>query len=192
MLQFRVESNESRDMAVLAREAMDGGCLWLQLHAPEKSDKELKSVAEELIPECRQRGVILTLENKPDLARELGVHGVCLLGRDFSAGAVREKLGAEAIIGVEVSTVAAASTMQSLDIDYVVLPADFTSSQRLAFTAEAAAAGLTIPIVASGDFTAADAGILKAERVSGVLTGHAIAGEEAPARAVAEMIEALK
>ena len=179
-------------MADLARAAMKGGCMWLQLNAPEMTDDELKAVAERLIPECREHGVILTIENRPELARELGVHGVCLLGRDFSAGAVREKLGAEAIIGVEVATVAAASTKQSLDIDYVVMPREFTAQQRTAFIKDASALGLTIPVVASGDFTASDAPALKAEGVSGVLTGHSMSTSENPEEAVERMIEALR
>lgn len=192
MLQFKIDMAQgTAEAAATARAAMEGGCMWLQLHAPAGNDSEIKELAETLIPECRERGVILTLENRPELARELGVHGVCLLGRELSAGAVRESLGAEAIIGVEVASVAAASTMQSLDIDYVLLPADFGADARADFMADAAAAGLTIPVVADGDFTAADAASLRAEGVSGVLTGSSLARSANVADAVAGMIEAL-
>ena len=82
--------------------------------------------------------------------------------------------------------------MQSLDIDYVVMPREFTAQQRTAFIKDASALGLTIPVVASGDFTASDAPALKAEGVSGVLTGHSMSTSENPEEAVERMIEALR
>lgn len=154
MIQIILDHSEAFSQAEMAQMAVEAGCGWLILaQAP---IEQLRQTAPDIVELCRESGVILTIENDIDAARELGLHGV-FLSQGGNPASVRQELGADAIIGAEISSVASATALATADIDYFALAA--TDG---AIAAEAKAAGVETHFVALcptlADYTTAKSG----------------------------------
>lgn len=191
MLQFILEPNDTYSMPELAQMAIEGGCAWVRLAPGEMDDAEIRDVAAELIPLCKENGTILTIDNHIELAKELGLHGVHLRMMGKSPMEVRELLGPEAIIGFEAPTAMAAINLKGLDIDYVSFPAGWSIEKLAEKISASRGAGLELPIVADGNFTPEDIPAVLAAKASGVGIGSAIADSADPVAATAATLAAL-
>lgn len=191
MLQFIAEYNERYSIAETVQMAIEGGCRWIELHMPQSDDSEIREVAAELIPLCRESGVFLTIEDRPELARELGLHGVVMTSLKTTAHKFREDLGPEAIIGLRVATTPAVVAIQNADIDYVTLPPDMPVSAIAQFMEELKPTDITTPVVATGDINLENAAAYMATGISGVATA-APAYAKDPAEYTTRLIEALE
>lgn len=118
MIQILLDKNEKYSMAEMAQIATEAGCGWLIL--PDIDITELRAEATDIVEMCREAGVILTVRNNLEAAREFGLHGIML---DLGANpiAARGDLGAEAIIGSVIADASAASALTMADIDYFIL-----------------------------------------------------------------------
>lgn len=191
MLQFIAEYNERYSIAETVQMAIEGGCRWIELHMPQSDDSEIREVAAELIPLCRESGVFLTIEDRPELARELGLHGVVMTSLKTTAHKFREDLGPEAIIGLRVATTPAVVAIQNADIDYVTLPPDMPVSAIAQFMEELKPTDITTPVVATGDINLENAAAYMATGISGVATA-APAYAKDPVEYTTRLIEALE
>ena len=191
MLQFIAEYNERYSIAETVQMAIEGGCRWIELHMPQSDDSEIREVAAELIPLCRESGVFLTIEDCPELARELGLHGVVMTSLKTTAHKFREDLGPEAIIGLRVATTPAVVAIQNADIDYVTLPPDMPVSAIAQFMEELKPTDITTPVVATGDINLENAVTYMATGISGVATA-APAYAKDPVEYTTRLIEALE
>ena len=191
MLQFIAEYNERYSIAETVQMAIEGGCRWIELHMPQSDDSEIREVAAELIPLCRESGVFLTIEVRPELARELGLHGVVMTSLKTTAHKFREDLGPEAIIGLRVATTPAVVAIQNADIDYVTLPPDMPVSAIAQFMEELKPTDITTPVVATGDINLENAVTYMATGISGVATA-APAYAKDPVEYTTRLIEALE
>lgn len=92
------------DLAAFSRtleEALDAGDVGaFQLRLKEADDKTLRKTVQALMPICRARGTAFILNDRVDLAAELGVDGVHLGQEDMGAEEARRILGPERVIGV--------------------------------------------------------------------------------------------
>lgn len=193
MLQFITDpANEHYSLAEQAQMAIEGGAAWVQLHLPDGADSAyLREVVTELKPLCQETSTILLLENEPEIAREQGLHGVHLTAADANAGAVREQLGPEAIIGMQVRTPEAARLMQNLDIDYVTLDPQLSPEQAAEVIAQIRAEGTEIPVVLTGDFDATDVDAVLATGASGIATGRKLMQADDPVTATEQLFAKL-
>lgn len=170
MLQVIICPNERFSMAETAQMAIEAGCQWIDIHAPELSDEELRPDAVEITELCRETGTILIFEDRPELARELGVHGIYLSHRDVSPQKVREEMGPEAIIGMEIVSSSTAAGLESLDIDYAVVAPSSSEEDKNMIPHELRAAGSKMPLVARGNFTPSMIPALLEKGYSGICT----------------------
>ena len=183
MLQFIAQTNDRYSVAETVQMAIEGGCRWIQLHLSEMSDDDIKALAPDIIAICRDASAFLMIEDRPELARELGLHGVHVVTvSDRSAAKIREELGPEAVIGVDVT---------SADIDYVTLPADMAVGEITELVSTVRDAGIETPIVATGDITPEDALVYMAAGVSGIATGRPIIDAKDPVAEVRLMLDCL-
>ncbi len=199
MLQYILTGSERYSVAELAQMAIEGGCQWIDLCLPAMTDEEIRAaVAPDVVEMCREGGVFLTVSDRPELARELGLHGVRLSARFFAEhpsdtpAKLREDLGPEAVIGVETADPTAVAALVAADIDFVTLPAAFTSARREAFVAELRDAGRHLPVVAQGDFSPADCAVALAEGCNGVAVGKTITDAPDPTEAVREILDVIQ
>lgn len=193
MLQFIATINDKYSVAELAQMAIEGGCHWVELYLPGASDDFVRATALELKSLCLETGTFLTIVDRPEVAREAGLHGVQLRGgMAAQAAALREELGAEAIIGIEAASAADILKVQNLDIDYATLPAGMSVAEVEKTVAAVRAAEAQLPIVARGEFTPDEAIEAIVAGASGVAVGEAISGADDPVEATRLLIEALE
>jgi thiamine-phosphate pyrophosphorylase len=191
MLQFIAEINDKFTLAAQAKAVIDGGCQWIIARVGDNITDNIKMQVTELTDLCRESSVILTFEDNAELARELAVHGVHLTHTEVSAASIRDSLGAEAIIGINVRTLAGLKTLKASDIDYAGLSTQLSDDERRQLIADAADACIEVPMVRVGDFTIDDVPAIMAEGVSGIATGRAITEAENPTEYFKQMLAAI-
>ncbi len=142
---------------------MRGGCGLLQYRNKSADYPRRRRESEMLRDLCNRYNAKLIINDDPDLAADIGAHGVHLGQGDAQAAAARAQLGASAIIGVTChADLALAVAAQNAGASYVAFGRFFPSSTK----PEASAAPLdilvrarqqlTLPIVAIGGITPAN------------------------------------
>lgn len=204
MLQFITHPSDRYSIAEEARMVIEGGCRWIQLRMKQASDEEVRQVATELIPLCRETDTFLVIDDRVELVNELKVSGVHLGKEDMPPREARELLGPHAIIGVTANTADDILALRGIDVDYVGLGPfrHTTTKERLApvlglegyrdIVAKVRQAGIELPIVAIGGITADDIEPLMATGVSGIAVSGTIITAEDPAKATSEFITRLQ
>ncbi|MGM9852946.1 MAG: thiamine phosphate synthase [Muribaculaceae bacterium] len=193
MLQFILDIKNPGPLTEQARIAIEGGCSWAVLadscHGDNRiSDSEAQAVADI----CREAGIILTVENDPELAQKLGAHGFVITDKNCgSAVGLRGKLGAEAIIGEVVSTAASAAMLERSDIDYGVIDPALSLEDAMKLVGDTRETGCRLPLVLTGDFDATDVPVIKAVGASGVATSRKLIEAADPVAAVRQLIDDL-
>lgn len=198
MLQYILSESDRWTVGELAQMAVEGGCMWISLHFPDKTDAEIRELAEpDIVELCREASVFLTVDDRPELARQMGLHGVRLSGRyflehpDSTPIGLREELGPEAVIGVELADASALRSMIPADLDFVTMPKGLPSSERCRYIEAVKATGIAMPVVAEGDLTLDDALEAVADGCAGVAVGKPITSAHDPVAAMQEYIDAL-
>lgn len=204
MLQFITHTSSRYSIAEEAQMVIEGGCRWIQLRMKDASDEEVREVAMELIPLCKETDTFLIIDDRVELVNELKVSGVHL-GKDaMPAREARELLGPHAVIGVTANTAEEIMALRGVDVDYVSLgPFRHTSAkERLApelglegyrrIIAEVRAQGIELPIVAVGGITPDDVEPLMAAGVSGIAVSGAIMSADNPVECTAGIIDRLQ
>lgn len=149
MIQIIISPSEGLLLGQQAAAAIDAGARWLELNLTDTADSEavVADIKENIIPLCRERGVIMTVRDNAGLAEATGVHGVHIADKSLNAILMRNNLGAEAIIGIDIADAQAALTMQNNDIDYVRISADIDDDCAARLIADIRSAGAVIPVV---------------------------------------------
>ncbi|MBL6945687.1 MAG: thiamine phosphate synthase [Rhodospirillales bacterium] len=81
--------------------ALDGGDVaCLQIRLKDADDDEVRRVAEAILPIAHQRDVAVLMNDRPDLAAEMGCDGVHVGQEDASYEQARTAVGPQAIVGV--------------------------------------------------------------------------------------------
>jgi thiamine-phosphate pyrophosphorylase len=107
-----------RDHGDVAIAGITGGASAIQLRAPGLPDDRLLPLAAQLARSCRRAGVLLIVNDRPEVALSAGADGVHLGQADDPAGA-RALLGRERILGVSVGTVQEAAEAARFGADYL-------------------------------------------------------------------------
>lgn len=167
MLLFIAKRYTGLALSEQAHLALQAGCGWIQVCTDGIPEHEMRAQLSVIVNECREQGVILTIEDNPELATEMGVHGVYISESSANARALREMLGAEAIIGFAAASALSVGTLAALDIDYVTLPVDTDIDAATTFVKTVRDIGVNTPIVAVGAFAAANIPAMVAAGVNG-------------------------
>lgn len=198
MLQYILKESNRFTVAELAQMAVEGGCGWISLHLPRLTEVEIReAVAGDVVELCREGGVFLTIDDRPEIARDLGLHGV-RLSRGFfvtnpgmSPMGVREDLGPEAVIGVETDDSTMLPALVAADIDFITLPPKTSPQKRQAMIDASKGLPAPIAVVAEGDFSPEEAKEIISAGCSGVAVGSAITDAPDPLAEMLRYIEAL-
>ena len=201
MLQFVIKSTRQASVPELAHMAMEGGCRWIQISDQAAGEREprTKALSEELIPDCEAHETFLIIENNVDLVEELKVHGVFL--RDCNRSTVlaaRERLGAEAVIGVQARDIDEIAALHGLDVDYVMVPVpeglDPEGIRGFYDTIirQAAERAVVFHIVAEGDFTPDNICIPLEAGCAGVAVSSTISDSANPTLTTTALLERLE
>ena len=94
----KIELGEFEEQLARALEAGDVACLQLRLK--DVSDDEVRRAAKALMPIAQARGVAFLINDRPDLAAELGADGVHIGQEDATYAQARAAMGRDKIVGV--------------------------------------------------------------------------------------------
>jgi len=106
---YLISPPEVPDIAAFAHaldQALDGGdvaCLQIRLKSREgisAPDSHILALGRHIIPRAQDRGVAVLINDRPDLAVELGADGVHVGQSDMSFDQARKLVGPDAIVGV--------------------------------------------------------------------------------------------
>ena len=132
-----------------------------------------------------------------EIAMDIDADGVHVGQSDMEAGAVREKLGPDKILGVSARTVEQALLAQERGADYLGVGAVFATGSKADAaelpheTLKAICEAVSIPVVAIGGITAENISQLKGTGICGVAVISAIYAQNNIKEAAEELKEAV-
>ena len=191
-IQFITHQNDCIGYAEGAKMALEGGCKWIQLRMKDATDDEVRLVAAEIQPLCKQNEAIFLLDDRVELVRELHADGVHLGKNDMPVDEARRVLGEEFIIGGTANTFEDIERLASQGADYIGCgPFRFTTTKKnLApvlglegyrdIIENMRRAGIDIPVVAIGGITASDIDDILATGVKGIAVSGSVLTAENP------------
>ena len=191
-IQFITHQNDCIGYAEGAKMALEGGCKWIQLRMKDATDDEVRSVAAEIQPLCKQNEAIFLLDDRVELVRELHADGVHLGKNDMPVDEARRVLGEEFIIGGTANTFEDIERLARQGADYIGCgPFRFTTTKKnLApvlglegyrdIIEKMHRAGIDIPVVAIGGITASDIDDILATGVKGIAVSGSVLTAENP------------
>jgi len=194
-----VDGSAARPPLDLVQAFLRGGAAVVQLRLKQLPARDLLEVAREAAAICRQRGALLLVNDRPDVARAAEADGAHLGQGDLPAGAAREVLGEDALIGVSTHSDAEIDQALASGADYLGFGPVFETRSKpgaplppphgLAGLERAVRRAAPIPVVAIGGLTAASAAaVARAGAACAAAIGELCqaADPESAARAVAE------
>ena len=203
MLQFITHPNEKYSIVEQVKMVLDGGCKWIQLRMKNSSDEEVKAIAGELIPLCKDADAILVIDDRVELVKELEVTGVHLGKKDMPVAEARNMLEGGPIIGATANTAGDIFALKGIDVDYVGLGPfrHTTTKENLSpilgldgyrkIMKEIRDAGVELPVVAIGGITLEDIDDIMATGVNGIAMSGAIINAENPTEYIKAVLDKL-
>ena len=114
-----VDASARRPPLELAAAFLRGGAAVVQLRLKDLGARELLGVAREAAAMCRQRGALLVVNDRPDVARAAGADGVHLGQEDLPVEAARAELVHDALIGLSTHSDAEIDAALAAGADYL-------------------------------------------------------------------------
>ena len=115
----RIETTAEKAFDICSKIIDKEDALWIQLSL---SGEYATGDLQKLVELCNERQIFLVVENDLTLLEDIKCHGIHLTNSNLHPAQIREKLGAEPIIGCNVLTPTEVLSLKSADIDYVTLP----------------------------------------------------------------------
>ncbi|HEX8074970.1 MAG TPA: thiamine phosphate synthase [Thermoleophilaceae bacterium] len=107
-----------RRAAEIAAPALEGGVDLVQLRDKRAGDDEIVAAGRELRAVCEERGALLVVNDRPDLALRCAAHGVHLGQDDARVEDVRAEMGERLFIGLSTHTPAQVDAAERSPADY--------------------------------------------------------------------------
>jgi len=189
-------SRSGWSLEALGAAFLDGGATFLQLRAKTLSGDEFLSAASKLVALARARGARVIVNDRADIAKLSGAHGVHLGQDDLDPAAARRLLGPAAMIGRSTHTDAQLAASAGEPVDYVAIgPVFGTATKATGYDAVGLemvrrAASFGRPVVAIGGITLETAAaVIGAGAASVAVIGDLLMGD--PAVRVRAFVEEL-
>lgn len=179
-------------------QAVKGGVSFLQLREKELEEQAFLEEAKVIQELCKKYQVPFLINDNVELAASIGADGVHVGQSDMAAGAAREKLGPDRIIGVSARTVEEALEAQRQGADYLGVGAVFpTGSKADAVEVDhqvlkEICSAVEIPVIAIGGIGRDNVAQLKGSGICGIAVISAIFAQndiEAAARELRSLTE---
>lgn len=203
MLQFITHQNNQYSTIEGAKEALEGGCKWIQLRMKDSTIDEVKATALELKEICKKYEALLILDDHVELTAELEIDGVHLGKCDMPPADARKKIGEQYIIGGTANTFEDIQQLVAQDVDYIGLgPFRFTETKKKLspvlglegykkIMEECRKHDIKVPVVAIGGITTEDISDIMQTGVSGIALSGAILNSSSPKTETSKIINLL-
>ena len=161
------------------------------------SARELFDLAQAVVTICRPRGVRVAVNDRIDVALAVGADGVQLGGRSLPAAVARELVG-DLSIGVSVHSIESAVQVEAEGADWITFGHVFPTPSHPDATPRGVAAlaqavqAVHIPVIAIGGIGVGQVGPVIRAGAAGIAVMSAILDAVDPARATAELRQALQ
>ena len=130
-LQFISHQNEKLGYLDGIREALAGGCKWIQLRMKGATDDEVRPIALQVKEWCREQQATFLIDDRVALVKELQIDGVHLGKNDMPIAEARKILGDEFIIGGTANTFEDVKAHYEARADYIGCgPFRFTTTKE--------------------------------------------------------------
>jgi len=190
------ELSAGRTTLEVVEKAIEGGINTVQLREKGMSTRELVYLGKEVRRITREKGVILIINDRVDVAMAVEADGVHLGQDDFPVEDARYLLGDDAIIGLSVDTVEEAVAAEKVGASYVGLGPVFKTTTKADTGPVLGPEGvarvkeeINIPLVAIGGITRKNAEEVLRAGADSIAVVTAITMEEDITRAARELAE---
>jgi thiamine-phosphate pyrophosphorylase len=112
-------SPDASGLPDLLRDAVAGGVDIVQLREKELADGELVSVARALMALSERVGSLFVINDRPEVAREVGADGVHVGQDDMPVEQVRELVGPDMLIGLSTHAPSEIDAVDPAVVDYI-------------------------------------------------------------------------
>ncbi len=179
----------------VALAAIEGGATAVQLRAPELADAELRPLAADLAGRCRDAGVLFVVNDRADVAAEVGAGAH--VGQGDDPAAARERLGEDGVLGISVSNVEEALAASGAGADYLGITVWATRTKPEATPqgihgVRAVVEAVDLPVVAIGGIDAVNAREVLEAGASGVAVVSAVGAAPDPVAATRALVESVE
>jgi thiamine-phosphate pyrophosphorylase len=183
-----------RDVTSVALAAVRGGATMVQLRY-KAGASEITQSAREVIEVLRPTGVPVIINDRVDLARALGAHGVHLGQGDAPTAEARAVLGEDAIVGLSITHPDQLKAVDPSVVDYLGAGPIFETASKPdatpplgVETLSRIAAGVRLPVAAIGGITEANAAAVIRAGADGLAVISAICGANSPEDAARALV----
>ena len=203
-LQFISHQNEKMTYLDGIREALAGGCKWIQLRMKGATDEEVRPIALKVKKLCKEQNATFLIDDRVQLVKEVGADGVHLGKNDMPIAEARKILGDDFIIGGTANTFEDVKAHYEADADYIGCgPFRFTTTkEKLSpilglegyreIIQKMKAENIDIPIVAIGGITKEDIPEIMKTGVNGIALSGCILNAKDPASETHDIMEMMK
>lgn len=199
-LQFITNPVSIDDAITQAKEALAGGCRWIQLRWKDAPIARLTEAACHIAIICHAAGAIFLLDDHVELVGQTDADGVHLGKNDMPLNKARRLLGPDKIIGATANTTEDIMAAAQAGADYIGYgPFRFTTTKKnlspvLGLDGYRKAAlfrkehNLRLPLVAIGGITRDDIAEIIEAGADGIALSGSIVNAKKPAEATAEIM----
>ena len=188
-----------RSAAAVAHALFEAGARILQVRGKGLGDRALCDLALEVVAAAKARGAIVIVNDRPDVARVAGADGVHVGQDDMAAVDVRRLLPRPALVGLSTHHVAQVRSAPPGILDYIAIGPVF-ATQSKAYPdpvvglegVAAARAGTSLPLIAIGGITRANAAWVIAAGADGVAVVSEVMAAGDPGQAFRALAAALQ
>ena len=203
-LQFISHQNEKMTYLDGIREALAGGCKWIQLRMKGATDEEVRPIALKVKKLGKAQNATFLIDDRVQLVKEVGADGVHLGKNDMPIAEARKILGDDFIIGGTANTFEDVKAHYEADADYIGCgPFRFTTTkEKLSpilglegyheIIQKMKAENIDIPIVAIGGITKEDIPDIMKTGVNGIALSGCILNAKDPASETHDIMEMMK
>ena len=200
-IQFITHQNSRYGYIEGARMALEAGCQWIQLRMKHATDDEVWLTARTLLSLCREHKATFIIDDRVQLAKEVGADGVHLGKNDMPVAEARRLLGKGFIIGGTANTFEDIRALHRAGADYIGCgPFRFTTTkENLApllglegyrkLKQQMNDNGILLPVVAIGGITKDDIPDIMNTGVDGIAVSGAVLNAQDPVAEMRLMLE---
>jgi thiamine-phosphate pyrophosphorylase len=187
-----------RGVMEIVRQALESGFGTIQLRDKTASTSFLTEMAVRLKALTEEHDALFLVNDRVDVARASGAHGVHLGQDDMPPEEARSLLGANAVIGVSVRTAAEARAAEAAGADYIAANLVYPTDTKKDISAPLGIDGIrllrkvsSLPLIAIGGINRANASDTVAAGADGIAVVSAIMAAENVPHACRDLLEAI-
>lgn len=187
-----------RDLVSVVEDCLAAGLPSVQVREKDLPARELAALCRRLRAAAQERGALVVVNDRLDVALAVGADGVQRTGTSLSVAEIREIAAKRLRIGASVHSLEEAEVAVVQGADWITFGPVFDTPSKRAYGApqgvdrlRAVTAAVRVPVVAIGGITPERVGGVRDAGACGVAVISAILGAEDPAAATRRFLEAL-